>query len=94
MSQPSEDFDLEALRARFRAVVLTSLTTVAGLLPILFETSLQAQFLIPMAISIVFGLAYGTFLILFFVPAMITYLEGGKRRLRDLASRIRPLAQP
>ncbi|RLU02771.1 MAG: efflux RND transporter permease subunit, partial [Ketobacter sp.] len=88
------DAIVEAICARFRAVVLTSLTTVAGLLPILFETSLQAQFLIPMAISIVFGLAYGTFLILFFVPAMITYLEGGKRRLRDLASRIRPLAQP
>ena len=88
------DAIVEAICARFRAVVLTSLTTVAGLLPILFETSLQAQFLIPMAISIVFGLAYGTFLILFFVPAMITYLEGGKRRLRDLTGRIRPLSQP
>ncbi|RLU00671.1 efflux RND transporter permease subunit [Ketobacter sp.] len=81
---------VEAICARFRAVVLTSLTTVAGLLPILFETSLQAQFLIPMAISIVFGLAYGTFLILFFVPAMITYLEGGKRWIRQLIARIRP----
>jgi multidrug efflux pump subunit AcrB len=72
------DAIVEAICARFRAVVLTSLTTIAGLLPILFETSLQAQFLIPMAISIVFGLAYGTFLILFFVPAMITYLESGQ----------------
>jgi len=76
------DAIVEAICARFRAVVLTSLTTVAGLLPILFETSLQAQFLIPMAISIVFGLAYGTFLILFFVPALITYLESGKQWLR------------
>lgn len=72
---------VEAICARFRAVVLTSLTTMAGLLPILFETSIQAQFLIPMAISIVFGLAYGTFLILFFVPAMITYLESARSRM-------------
>ena len=87
------DAIVEAICARFRAVVLTSLTTVAGLLPILFETSLQAQFLIPMAISIVFGLAYGTFLILFFVPALITYLEGGKRRLGELMTRLRPQTQ-
>ncbi|MCG8312339.1 MAG: efflux RND transporter permease subunit [Pseudomonadales bacterium] len=70
-----------AICARFRAVLLTSLTTIAGLLPILFETSLQAQFLIPMAISIVFGLAYGTFLILFFIPGLLVYLENGKSRL-------------
>lgn len=70
-----------AICARFRAVLLTSLTTIAGLLPILFETSLQAQFLIPMAISIVFGLAYGTFLILFFVPAMLVSLENTRIRL-------------
>ena len=87
------DAIVEAICARFRAVVLTSLTTVAGLLPILFETSLQAQFLIPMAISIVFGLAYGTFLILFFVPAMITYLEGGKRRLKSLVEHLKPQTQ-
>ncbi|MCP5015489.1 MAG: efflux RND transporter permease subunit [Ketobacter sp.] len=82
------DAIVEAICARFRAVVLTSLTTIAGLLPILFETSLQAQFLIPMAISIVFGLAYGTFLILFFVPAMITYLESAKRILFGQASAV------
>ncbi|MCG8669713.1 MAG: efflux RND transporter permease subunit [Pseudomonadales bacterium] len=70
-----------AICARFRAVLLTSLTTIAGLLPILFETSVQAQFLIPMAVSIVFGLAYGTFLILFFIPAMLVYLENGRSRL-------------
>lgn len=70
-----------AICSRFRAVLLTSLTTIAGLLPILFETSLQAQFLIPMAISIVFGLAYGTFLILFFIPAMLVFLENARTRL-------------
>lgn len=71
---------VEAACQRLRAVLLTSLTTIAGLTPILFETSLQAQFLIPMAVSIVFGLAYGTVLILLFVPAMITIIESGRAR--------------
>lgn len=81
------DAIVEAICARFRAVVLTSLTTIAGLLPIMFETSLQAQFLIPMAISMVFGLAYATFLVLFFVPGLLTYIESAKRRLRTAVTR-------
>lgn len=72
----------EAACQRLRAVLLTSLTTIAGLTPILFETSLQAQFLIPMATSIVFGLGYGTLLILLFVPALLTLLEHSKQRLK------------
>lgn len=56
---------------RLRAVMLTSLTTIGGLLPLLFETSRQAQFLLPMAITIVFGLALSTFLVLFLVPSLI-----------------------
>ncbi|WP_306119995.1 MULTISPECIES: efflux RND transporter permease subunit [unclassified Roseitalea] len=56
---------------RFRAVLLTSLTTIGGLIPLLFETSLQAQFLLPMAITMVFGLATATLLVLFLVPAFI-----------------------
>lgn len=83
---PLEQAIVDSVCARFRAVLLTSLTTIAGLLPILFETSLQAQFLIPMAISIVFGLAYGTFLILFFIPGMIILLERLRNRL-GLSSR-------
>nr|WP_231613963.1 efflux RND transporter permease subunit [Halomonas sp. BC04] len=50
----------EAVVQRVRAVLLTSLTTIGGLLPLLFETSLQAQFLIPMAASIAFGLGVST----------------------------------
>jgi len=69
---------VSAICLRLRAVLLTSLTTIAGLTPILFETSLQAQYLIPMAVTLVFGLAYGTFLILFFIPAALTLLEHGK----------------
>ncbi|WP_432696614.1 efflux RND transporter permease subunit [Marinobacterium sp. YM272] len=75
------DAVVEAACQRLRAVLLTSLTTIGGLTPILFETSLQAQFLIPMATSIVFGLAYGTLLILVVVPSMLTILEGARERL-------------
>jgi len=56
---------------RLRAVLLTSLTTIGGLTPLLFETSLQAQFLIPMAITLVFGLMVATFLVLFLVPSLM-----------------------
>jgi multidrug efflux pump subunit AcrB len=66
---------VEAACQRLRAVLLTSLTTIAGLLPLLFETSLQAQFLIPMAVSISFGLGFATFLVLFFVPALLSVHE-------------------
>lgn len=60
---------------RLRAVLLTSLTTIGGLAPLLFEGSLQAQFLIPMATSIAFGLGFSAILVLFFVPALLSLLE-------------------
>ncbi len=60
-----------ASRDRLRAVLLTSLTTIGGLIPLMFEKSLQAQFLLPMAITIVFGLGLATLLVLFLVPAFI-----------------------
>ena len=52
---------------RFRAVTLTSLTTVLGLTPLLFETSVQAQFLLPMVITIAWGLAFASLIVLFLV---------------------------
>jgi multidrug efflux pump subunit AcrB len=55
--------------ARFRPIVLTTLTTVVGLAPLILETSRQAQFLIPMAISVAYGLLFGTFLLLLVLPA-------------------------
>jgi multidrug efflux pump subunit AcrB len=64
-----------ASRQRFRAVLLTSLTTVMGLVPLLSERSLQAQFLIPLAASIVFGIIASTFLVLIVVPVLYTILE-------------------
>ncbi|MEM7279583.1 MAG: efflux RND transporter permease subunit, partial [Pseudomonadota bacterium] len=65
---------------RFRAIILTSLTTAAGLMPIMFETSTQAQFVIPMAISISFGILFATVITLFLVPSL--YLLGEDTRIR------------
>lgn len=64
-----------ASQARFRAIFLTSLTTVAGLLPLLLETSLQAQILIPLVTSLAFGLMATTVLVLFLVPAIYSILD-------------------
>ena len=55
---------------RFRAIILTSLTTAIGLMPIMTETSTQAQFVIPMAISIAFGIVFATVITLFLVPCL------------------------
>jgi multidrug efflux pump subunit AcrB len=79
-----EDAIVEAACQRLRAVILTSSTTIAGLTPILFEVSLQAQFLIPMATSIVFGLALGTLLILFVVPSIVIMLESAGNTVSNL----------
>lgn len=65
----------EAGAARFRPILLTSLTTFAGLTPILMERSLQAQFLIPMAISLGYGVLFATFITLILVPAIYLILE-------------------
>ncbi|MCP4401070.1 MAG: efflux RND transporter permease subunit [bacterium] len=64
----------QAGRERFRAVLLTSLTTIAGLLPLLAEKSLQAKFLIPLAVSISFGLMASTVLVLIILPSFYTIL--------------------
>ncbi len=61
--------------ARFRAILLTSITTIAGVTPLLFETSLQAQVLIPLVTSIAFGLMATTLLMIFIVPAFYAILD-------------------
>jgi hydrophobic/amphiphilic exporter-1 (mainly G- bacteria), HAE1 family len=68
------DAAVGASRARFRAVLLTSTTTIAGLLPLLFEKSLQAQILIPLVISTTFGLMASTVLVLLAIPCMYLIL--------------------
>jgi len=57
--------------SRFRPILLTSITTVAGLYPLILEKSFQAQFLIPMALSVAYGVMFGTLLILLFFPVFI-----------------------
>ncbi len=69
-----------ASRARFRAVLLTSVTTIAGLIPLLLEKSLQAQILIPLATSIIFGLLATTSLVLLVVPALYSILNDFKTK--------------
>ena len=64
---------IAAGKTRFRAIFLTSLTTVAGLAPLIFEKSRQAQFLIPMAISIAYGIAIATVLTLVMLPILLSF---------------------
>jgi len=66
--------------SRFRPVLLTSLTTIVGLGPLIFERSHQAQFLSPMAISVAYGLLFGTLLTLLMLPAMLSILNDVKVR--------------
>ena len=72
---PWREAIVEAACLRLRAVLLTSLTTIGGLTPLMFETSLQAQYLVPMAVSIAFGLGVATFLVLLLVPALLCLHE-------------------
>ena len=65
---------------RFRPILLTSLTTFAGLTPIMFETSMQARFLIPMVASLAFGVLFATFVTLVLVPCL--YLAGANMKAR------------
>ncbi len=65
---------------RFRPIILTSLTTFFGLAPMIFETSVQARFLIPMAISLGFGVLFATFITLLIVPSLYLILEDFKRK--------------
>jgi len=75
---PLHEAVLNAGAARFRAIMLTSLTTFFGLFPILMETSMQAQFLIPMATSLAFGILFATVITLFLIPSLYIILEDFK----------------
>jgi multidrug efflux pump subunit AcrB len=66
---------------RFRPIMLTTLTTFLGLTPMMLEKSLQAQFLIPMAISLAFGVLFATVITLVLVPSLYMILEDIKRSL-------------
>ena len=81
---------------RFRPILLTSLTTFFGLTPMIFETSVQARFLVPMAISLGFGILFATVIILVLLPASYLILEDFKslpstlRALFSLDDPVRP----
>jgi hydrophobic/amphiphilic exporter-1 (mainly G- bacteria), HAE1 family len=67
---PDFEASIQGAKLRLRAILLTTLTTVAGLTPLMFETSFQAKFLIPMAVTLTFGLAFATGLTLVIVPTL------------------------
>ncbi len=74
-------------RSRFRPILLTSVTTFLGLTPLLLEKSIQAQFLIPMAVSLAFGVLFATFIALIVLPSAYLILEDVLSVLRLLTSR-------
>jgi multidrug efflux pump subunit AcrB len=82
--KPIRDALERAVQSRFRAVILTSLTTIAGLLPLMFETASLAAMIIPIAVTICFGLSFATLLILLVIPAYILLLEQFKTRISHL----------
>jgi multidrug efflux pump subunit AcrB len=80
-----------AAKSRFRAILLTSLTTFLGLAPIaIFETSLQAQLVVPMAASLAFGILFATVITLFLIPALYLILDDFKQWLKDAGTHITP----
>ena len=83
----------EAGLARFRPIVLTTLTTTLGLFPIIFETSRQAQFLIPMAMALAYGILFGTAFILMFFPVIILTLNDVRVAWKWLLSGRRPSSE-
>lgn len=80
----------ETGRSRFRAIFLTSITTIAGLAPLMLERSLQAQFLIPMSISIAYGIAVATILTLFILPVFLSFSNTIKVYIKYLNTGIKP----
>lgn len=92
------DAALEAGVKRFRPIMLTSVTTFAGLLPLMMDRSLQAQFLIPMAVSLAFGVLFATIVTLFLIPCSLLFAQDCGNVLakvgRWYAKPFRPIASP
>ena len=72
----------ESGRRRFRPIFLTSATTFVGLVPLMFDNSLQAQFLIPMAVSLAFGVLFATGITLFLVPCVLLVADDFGRMVK------------
>ena len=71
---------IESIEKRFRPILLTTLTTSLGLLPMLLETSLQAQFIIPMAVSLACGIIFASAMLIFVVPCLLMVIEDVKEK--------------
>ena len=85
-----KDAVLQAGKIRLRPIILTSITTTVGLFPIILEKSVQAQFLIPMAISLAYGVLIGTIFILIFFPILIMLLNDTQVYLQKLWTGVKP----
>lgn len=92
-SYASEEIIIQAAKDRFRPIALTSLTTFIGLLPILFEQSVQAQFLIPMVVSLSYGVLVATLVTLFLVPSLYLAAYALRSRIAAKWSRTRGITQ-
>ena len=78
---------LEAGLTRFRPIILTTVTTAAGLAPIIFLRSEQGQFLVPMAVSVAFGLMFGTFITLLILPSALFVINDLRAIVKKSKSR-------
>jgi multidrug efflux pump subunit AcrB len=81
------DATINAGKARFRAILLTTITTTAGLMPLILENSPDAQFLVPMAIALAYGILFGTIFILLILPLLIVMMNRLNVRIKNLFSK-------
>jgi len=79
-----------AAEERFRPIFLTSFTTFIGLAPMMTETSLQAQFLIPTVVALAFGVLFSTIATLFLVPIVYLYLNGFRKNILGIIKGTKP----
>lgn len=89
MGESTHDAIMDACSGRLRAILLTSFTTFAGLYPILGETSKQAQFLIPAAVSLGYGILFATLITLVLIPALVMINEDAKNVMTRVLARLR-----
>ena len=82
------DRALDAVKRRFRPILLTTLTTCLGLLPMLLETSLQARFIIPMAISLAMGIVFASAVLVFMLPCLLLVAEDIKQQVQAVRMKI------
>ncbi len=89
---PAREAIVRAAQRRFRPILLTAITTFLGLLPMIFETSIQAQFLVPMAISLGMGTVVSAVVVMTFIPALMVIVA--ELKLEELEERLQAEAQP